>query len=57
MRISGNGNDGLMMLVPVGMAVVVGVILFGGPANAVEAINEIVGGIVYDTTTMVKTWF
>ena len=36
MQTSGHGNDSLMILVPAGVAVVVGVILFGGPTNALE---------------------
>ena len=42
MQTSGHGNDGLMVLVPIGVAVVIGVILFGGPAEALQAVNEIV---------------
>jgi hypothetical protein len=57
MQTSGNGNDGLMILFSVGVTVVVGVILFGGPANAVEAINNIVRGIAYGAMTMVSAWF
>jgi hypothetical protein len=42
MQTSGHGNDGLMVLVPVGVTVVIGVILFGGPAEALEAVNALV---------------
>jgi len=31
-----------MVLVPVGVTVVIGVILFGGPAEALEAVNALV---------------
>jgi hypothetical protein len=57
MQTSGNGNDGLMILFSVGVTVVVGVVLFGGPANAVEAINNIVRSIAYGAMTMVSAWF
>jgi hypothetical protein len=57
MQTSGNGNEGLMILVPVGVAVIIGVILFGGPANALEAVDSIVRGIAHDTMTMVSAWF
>ena len=57
METSGHGNDALMILVPVGVAVVVGVILFGGPTDAVEAVNAIVGEIAYETMAMVSAWF
>jgi hypothetical protein len=57
MQTSGNGNDGLMILFSVGVTVVVGVMLFGGPANVVEAINNIVRGIAYGAMTMVNAWF
>ncbi len=57
MQTSGHGNDGLMILVPVGVAVVVGVILFGGPTNALEAINNIVRDVAYEAMTLVSAWF
>jgi hypothetical protein len=57
MQTSGHGNDALMILVPVAVTVVVGVILFGGPTDAVEALNAIVGEIAYETMEMVSTWF
>jgi hypothetical protein len=57
MQTSGNGNDGLMILFSIGVTVIVGVILFGGPANAVEAINNIVGDMAREAMTMVSAWF
>ena len=57
MQTSGHGNDALMILVPVGVAVVVGVILFGGPTNAVEAINNIVRDVANEAMTLVSAWF
>ena len=56
MQTSGHGNDALMILVPVGVAVVVGVILFGGPTNAVEAINNIVRDVANGAMTLVSAW-
>jgi hypothetical protein len=53
----GYGNDSLMILAPIGMAVVVGGILFGGPANAAEAINTIVRNLVNGAMTLVSAWF
>ena len=55
MQTGGHGNDGLMMLVPVGVAVVVAVILFGGPMNAVEAMNDIVRDVATGALTLVST--
>jgi hypothetical protein len=57
MQTSGHGNDSLMILVPVGVALVVGVILFGGPANAIEAVDGLVREIVHQTMTVVSAWF
>ena len=34
MQTSGHGNDALMIVVPVGVALIVGVLLCGGPAEA-----------------------
>ena len=47
MQTGGHGNDAVMILVPVGVSIVVGIILFGGPAEAVEAVNAMVSGIAY----------
>lgn len=41
MQTSGFSNDTPMMLTPVAVAVVVGVILFGWPAAALQALNEL----------------
>jgi hypothetical protein len=57
MQTSGNGNDRLMILFSVGVTVVVGVMLFGGPANAVDAINNIVRNVAYEVQTVVSAWF
>ena len=56
MQTSGHGNDALMILVPVGVAVVVGVILFGGPMEAVEAIDNIVRDVASEAMTLVSAW-
>ena len=56
MQTSGHGNDALMILVPLGVAVVVGVILFGGPMEAVEAINNIVRDVANEAMTLVSAW-
>ena len=56
MQTSGHGNDALMILVPVGVVIVVGVILFGGPREAVEAINSIVRDVANDAMTLFSTW-
>ncbi len=46
MQKSGHGNDSLLILVPLAVLAVVGIALFGGPAEALEAINAIVGDVV-----------
>ncbi len=43
MRTGGHGNDSLIMLIPIGVLVVVGTLLFGGPAETLTAINMMVG--------------
>jgi hypothetical protein len=45
MKTSGHGNDALLILVPIGVSVFAGVVLFGGPADALEAMNAIVGEV------------
>jgi hypothetical protein len=45
MQKGGHGNDGLLILVPVAVLAVVGVVLFGGPKEALEAMNTLVGDI------------
>ena len=57
MQTSGHGNDALMILVPTGVAVVVGVILFGGPTNALEAVNNIVRDVANEAMVLVSAWF
>ena len=57
MQTSGHGNDALMILVPVGVSVVVGVILFGGPTNALEAVNNIVRNVANEAMALVSAWF
>jgi hypothetical protein len=57
MQTSGHGNDGLIILVPAGVLVAVGAILFGGPVEALEAINRIVGEIARATMDVVKALF
>jgi hypothetical protein len=57
MQTSGHGNDSLMILVPVGVSIVVGVILFGGPAETVEAINAMVRDLVSEALMLAAAWF
>jgi hypothetical protein len=57
MQTSGHGNDALMILVPVGVLVAVGVILFGGPAEALDAVNAIVGDTARTAMTLVSALF
>jgi len=46
MQTSGHGNDRLMIVVPAGVALIVGVLLFGGPAEALEVVNELAREVV-----------
>ena len=56
MQTIGHGNDALTMLVPLGLVVVVGVILVGGPMEAIEAIDDIVRDVASDAMTLVSAW-
>ena len=57
MNTSGHGNDALIMFVPVGVAVIVGVILFGGPMDALVGIDALVREVVYAATNMISALF
>jgi hypothetical protein len=53
MQTGGHGNDAVMVLVPVAVSIVVGIILFGGPENALEAVNTLVREIVYRASELI----
>jgi DMSO reductase anchor subunit len=55
MQTSGHGNDALMILI--GVSLIGGVILLGGPANALEAVNNIVRDVANETMALVSAWF
>jgi hypothetical protein len=57
MRTGGYGNDGLITLVPVGVLVAVGVMLFGGPLETLRAINMFVGETARVTLDFVSALF
>ena len=57
MRTGGYGNDGLIMLVPVGVLLAVGVMLYGGPTETFHAINTMVGDTARATMRVVASLF
>ena len=57
MRTGGYGNDGLIMLIPAGVLVAVGVFLFGGPLETLEIINTMVGDTARATIRVVSALF
>ena len=57
MRTSGRGNDTLLILVPIAVSVVVGVVLAGGPANAIDTLNAIVRDAAHEAIATVRAWF
>jgi hypothetical protein len=57
MRTGGYGNDGLIVLIPVGVLLAVGVMLFGGPAETLDAINRFVGDTARATVRVVAALF
>ena len=57
MRTSGHGSDTFIILMPIGVLVAVGVILFGGPAETLEAVNAFVGDAARVTIQVVSSLF
>jgi hypothetical protein len=53
MRIGGAARDGLMTLIPMGVAVVIAMVLLGGP----EATLRVVERVAYDAWLQVGNWF
>jgi hypothetical protein len=56
MNTSGHGYDALMILVPAGVLVIVGIILFGGPVEAFDAVNTFVGETARATMRVVSSF-
>jgi hypothetical protein len=57
MQTSGHGNETLMILVPVGVLVAVGIILFGGAAEALEFVDVVVGETARAAMTVARAIF
>ncbi len=57
MQTSGHGNDSWMIFLMIGVSMVVGTILFGGPADTVKAMNALVGDFVQEALKTVSAWF
>ena len=57
MNTSGHGNDGVIAFVPLGVAAIVGVVLFGGAANAMEIIDAFVREVVYTAANLINALF
>ncbi|HMF99214.1 MAG TPA: hypothetical protein VKE96_33170 [Vicinamibacterales bacterium] len=55
MNRGGYGNDGLMVLAPIGIGIVIAVMLFGGLAEALDAANAVLHEIVHKTVELVTT--
>jgi hypothetical protein len=45
-----------MIFLTIAISMVVGTILFGGPANAVKAVNTLVGDFVRGAMQVVSVW-
>jgi hypothetical protein len=56
MRTNGEGHDGLMILVPLGVSVIIGTVLLGGPATALQTVNGIVRDVVHQVLSLVSAW-
>jgi hypothetical protein len=57
MQTSGHGDDGLILVIPIGVSAILAVIILGGPTNTLEWLNTMVRGISYEVVTMVDAWF
>jgi hypothetical protein len=57
MQTSGRGNDGFLLLVPIGVSVVLAVIMLGGPANAMEFVDAVLRDVSSGLITTVSAWF
>jgi hypothetical protein len=55
MNTGGHGNDALIILVPVGVMLVAVTVLFGGPAEAIDAINDIVREVVRAAANIISS--
>ncbi len=55
MRTSGAGNESLMTMVILGVALGVSIVLFGGPAEFASAVNRFVRDAVYTGMAMIPS--
>ena len=54
MRTSGHGNDAPLILVTVGVGILVGVYVLGGPAEAFRVVNELVRSIAVEGLRIIQ---
>jgi hypothetical protein len=54
MNTGGNANDGLMVVAPIVVLVIVTIYLAGGPTDAFEFLNDAVRTIVYHMDNVVR---
>ena len=45
-----------MVLVPVGVSVIIGTVLLGGPTNALQTVNGIVADVIHHVVAVVSAW-
>jgi hypothetical protein len=57
MQTTGHGNEALMILVPAGVLVAVAIILSGGPREAFEVVNALVGETARAAMTVARGLF
>jgi hypothetical protein len=57
MQTTGHGNETMMILVPVGVLLAVAIILFGGPKEALEIVNALVGETLRAAMTVARGLF
>jgi len=54
MRTSGEGNDSWLIWATVTVSVIVGVVLAGGPSNALEILNGFLRDVAREITAIVR---
>jgi hypothetical protein len=57
MRTSGGSRENLMLLVPVGVALAVGTMFYGGPTGLLDALDALVRNVAHIVSTRVAAWF
>ena len=55
MNTSGHGNDSMMVLLVIGIALGIGMIVFGGPGSTLEAVDTFLRQTTYEALKFANT--